>query len=114
MIKTKNKQQKLIKHNSYKKYWNKLIELLKLSKHSYYQKYFEDNRNNSKKTWEGIHEIISSRKIKKDGSVSAINTDGTTITDPTEMAESLNNFFTSIETNLQKQIPLLGKGLQIF
>ena len=31
MIKAKNKQQKLIKHESYKKYSNKIIELLRQS-----------------------------------------------------------------------------------
>ena len=69
----------------------------------------------SKKIWEGIHEIISSRKTKKNGSVSAIITDSTTINEPTEMTESFTNFFTSSTgTNLQKKIPPLGKGLQIF
>ena len=32
MVKAKNKQQKLIKHESYKKYSNKTIELLRQSK----------------------------------------------------------------------------------
>ena len=49
MIKTKNKQQKLSKHNSYKKYMNKITELLRISKQTYYQKYFEENKNNFKK-----------------------------------------------------------------
>ena len=50
MIKTKNKQQKLSKHNSYKKYINKTTaELLRISKQTYYQKHFEENKNNFKK-----------------------------------------------------------------
>ena len=49
MIKTKNKQQKLSKHNSYKKYINKITELLRISKQTYYQKHFEENKNNFKK-----------------------------------------------------------------
>ena len=48
MIKTKSKQQKLSKHNSYKKYRNKITELLRISKQTYYQKYFEENKKNSK------------------------------------------------------------------
>ena len=60
MIKTKSKQQKLSKHNSYKKYRNKITELLKISRQTYYQKYFEKNKKNSKRIWQGIHEIISS------------------------------------------------------
>ena len=41
MIKAKNKQQKLIKYESYKKYRNKIIELIRQSKQTYYQRYFE-------------------------------------------------------------------------
>ena len=48
IIKAKNKQQKLIKHESYKKYRNKKIELIKQSKQTYYQSYFEQNKKDSK------------------------------------------------------------------
>ena len=60
MIKAKNKQQKLIKPESYKKYRNKIIELIRQSKQTYYQHNFEQNKKHSKTTWQGIHEIISS------------------------------------------------------
>ena len=43
----------------------------------------------------------SSRKTKKNVSVSAITTDGTTITDQTKLEKILNNFFTSVVANLQ-------------
>ena len=39
------------------------------------------NKTNLKKIWEGVNEIISSRKIEKDGSISAIIAVGITITD---------------------------------
>ena len=44
MIKAKNKQQKLIKHESHKKYRNKIIELTRQSKQTYHQRYFEQNK----------------------------------------------------------------------
>ena len=105
MIKIKSKQQKLSRHNSYKKYRNKITELLRISKQTYYQNYFEKNKKNSKRIWQGIHDIISSQKSKNDSSISTIVVHGSTITAPTEMAESFNNFFTSIGKNLQKKIP---------
>ena len=105
MIKAKNKQHKLIKHESYKKYRNKIIELIRQSKENYYQRYFDQNKKNSKTIWQGIHEIISSRKNKNGGNVSAIISDDNTITNPVEIAQNFNNFFTSIGTNLQKKIP---------
>ena len=52
-----------------------------------------------------MHEIKSSRKSKKDSSISTIIVDGNSITAPTEMAENFNNFFTSIGKNLQEKIP---------
>ena len=105
MIKAKNKQQKLIKHESYKKYRNKIIELIRQSKQTYYQRYFEQNKKDSKTIWQGIDEIISSGKNKNGSHVSAIISDDNTITDPIEIAQHLHNFFTSICTNLQKKIP---------
>ena len=75
------------------------------SKQTYYQRYFEQNKKDSKTIWQGIHEIISSRKNKNNSNVSAIISDDNTITDPIEIAQNFNNFFTSIVTNLQKKIP---------
>ena len=103
MIKKKSKQQKLSKHISYKKYRNKITELLSISKQTYYQKYFEKSKKDSKRIWQGIHEIIASRKSKKDTSISTIIVYGNTIISPTEMVENFNNFFTSIGKNLQKK-----------
>ena len=54
------------------------------------------------------------KKGKKDSSISTIIVDGNTITDPNEMAESFNNFLTSIGKNLKKRRSLLlRKHLQI-
>ena len=44
MIKAKNRPQKLIKHESHKKYWNKIIELIRQSEQNNYQHYFEQNK----------------------------------------------------------------------
>ena len=66
IIKAKNKQQKLIKNESYKKYRNKTIELIRQSKQTYYQHHFDQNKQDSKTIWQGINEI-SSRKNKKGG-----------------------------------------------
>ena len=53
-------------------------------------------------------------KAKKDSIISTIIVDGNTITDPNEMAESFNNFLTSIGKNLKKRRSLLlRKHLQI-
>ena len=66
---------------------------------------------NCKIIWQGMHEIISSRKSKKDSSILTIVVDGDTITAPTEMAESFNTFLSSKGKNLQKKIPSTKKNL---
>ena len=43
----------------YKLYKNKLLSLTRLSKKLYYHTYFEENLNNTKKTWEGINQLIN-------------------------------------------------------
>ena len=48
MIEAKNKQQKLMKHESYKKYRNQIIKLLRQSKQFCYQYHFEQNKKDSK------------------------------------------------------------------
>ena len=46
----------------YKYYGNKISLLTYLSKKAYYTKYFEDNLFNTKKTWEGINNLINCKK----------------------------------------------------
>ena len=65
MIKAKNEQQKLVKHESYKNNRSKIIELIRQSKQTYYQHHFEQNKKKSKTIWQGIHEILSSTKKTK-------------------------------------------------
>ena len=100
----------MIKHESYKKYRNEIIELIRQSKKTYYQPYFEQNKKDSKTIWQDIYDIISSTKNKNGGNVSAIISDDNTITNPVEIAQNFNNFFTSIGTNLQKKIPPTKKN----
>ena len=50
--------------NKFKLYRNKLDKILKASKSMHYQKYFETNRLNLRKTWDGIREVINIRKKK--------------------------------------------------
>ena len=48
----------------YKYYRNKItiLTLTGMSKKAYYTKYFEDNLSNTKKTWEGINNLINRKR----------------------------------------------------
>ena len=80
-------------HNDYKSYRNMISTLLKQSKKNYY-KYFKDNINNMKNTWEGIRSIISLQKTTND-SLKRISLEGHTVTDPQTIANTFNSFFCS-------------------
>ena len=69
--------------------------LLKQSKKNYYDKYFKDNINNMKNTWEWISSIISLQR--------------TTVTDPQTIANNFNSFFCSVAAEVQSEVPFSYK-----
>ena len=106
MIKAKNDKIKKRKHEIYKTYRNKIVDVLRVNRKRHYQKYLEENKKSSRAVWQGIHDIVYSKKSKKSNIPSSILIDGKTITNPKDMAESFINFFTSIGAKLQSNIPL--------
>ena len=102
MTKTKNMQLRQIKEKSFKKYRNKIVDLIEINTKSHYQKFFEENKRNSKAIWQGIHNIIYSKKGNKINTLSSLLIEGNTITDHQNISEHLSNIFTSIGQDLQK------------
>ena len=49
----------------YKVYLDKINHLIRKSKNNNYKKYFIEFKQNSKKIWNGINELISQKKLKK-------------------------------------------------
>ena len=80
-IKEKKSRKKIQKRETYRKYRNKIVDLLKVSKQTHYQKYFEDNKKSCKALWDGIHQIIYSKKKKDNISPSSLLVNGHTVTD---------------------------------
>ena len=62
---TKNATTKQQLHNHFKYYWNNLTKITKASKALHYKEFFEDNKGNLWKTWEGSREIINISKKKE-------------------------------------------------
>ena len=102
MIKQKDAILKSQKQMLYKRYHNKIADLLKITKEAY-KNYFQENRKNSQALWSGINEIIYSKKSSKTIPPSSISVEGKTISDPQNIAENFNTLFTSIGKNIQKK-----------
>ena len=88
----------------YNLFRNRVNNELKKSKKNHYVKFFEDNNNNIKKTWEGIRSIININKSKLP-SVSQIKVKDKIISNPKKVADTLNNFFVNVGPNTENNIP---------
>ena len=72
---------------------------------NYYNYYFKTNRDNIKNTWKDIKSILNTNNNPRNIPKILVSND-TTSTDPIQIANTLNNFFTSIaaKRNKSKQI----------
>ena len=88
------------KYQYYKKMLKKLIYQ---SKKKYYSNYFQKNKSNMRKIWQGINEIL-----KNKGRVSMneifLNSNGTLTTDQQKVANIFNKYFVNAADNLLKDI----------
>lgn len=103
-IKSKDNTLKSNLHTQYKIYRNSIVNLIRKSKQNYFTKYFQKNSKNSKKIWQGINEYLYRNKTKENNNIS-LNINGSTVTEPIEVANTFNNFFTSIADSIRDKIP---------
>ena len=87
MIKEKNVLTKVLKHESFKKYRNQIINLFTVSKQTHYNKYFEENKNSCRAIWIGVNEVICPTSLIDEGK---------TITSSKNIAEHFNPICTGL------------------
>ena len=86
MIKEKN----VLKDESFKKYRNQILYLLK-SKQIHYDNFSEENKKNCKAIWTGgINEVICQKNKKKLNSPTSLIDEGKIITNSKNIAEHFN------------------------
>jgi hypothetical protein len=76
--------------------------LLRQHKQKYYADNLQLNIKNSKRTWQSLKEAAN--LTKTNSSIEKIDKNGTIITDPTEIADELFDFFTSIGVKISESI----------
>ena len=101
-VKCKNADRKHQLLLEYKLNKNVITSMTRQSKKEYYQRYFTNNKKNLQKIWKGIKEIINIKSKNFDHPNSLLDGDRI-ITDPTDMANKFNNFFTSIADDILKK-----------
>ena len=107
-----NKKDPILKeecHTNYKKYRNLLSTLMKKSKQAYYDRYFEKNWKNIKNTWKKIKSLISLKTAPSSIPTVLSLDNGDTITNPYDIANAFNNYFSSIAETTKKRIKYTHK-----
>ena len=92
----------------FKQYRNKLNHLLRITKKRYYKTKFE-----ARQTWALINEVINK---KKSASIlpDAFIHNNEEITDPVEIANKFNEYFTNVGPNLASKIPTVNTSFKAF
>ena len=86
-----------------------LTTILKQRKTNYYNHYFKSNWNSIKNTWKGIKSITTIKEFLLRFSV-----DGATISNPMEMSDISNNYFSSIANKTKHNISFSHKFFSDF
>jgi hypothetical protein len=91
-----------IKRKHYLHFKNKLSHILKIAERNNYQQALNASKDNMRKSWIIIKEIINKNK-KKSQKLPNISINGHLTEDPQLIANSFNNFFTNIGNTLDKK-----------
>ena len=100
-IKTKNKLYRRYKNTrnpehelQYKQYRNKLNKLLFEAEKDHYEKLLNENRNNLRKSWRILKDVINKKKVTS--SCSKFVVSGKTTTDKIKIANGFNQYFVNL------------------
>ena len=91
-------------HEEFKVLRNSVTNRLRESKENYYRKYFEDNKLNLRKIWNGIKEIINLKKSNK-SQPRCIKINEIYITDQNKIAKNFNKHFATIAEKIDGKTP---------
>ena len=80
-----------------------------MAKQQYWSTYFENNKNNLKRTWKGINikNVVSSNSIH-------LKINNSNIEDSKEIINSFNNFFANVGPATEKNIPKAVRSLTYY
>ena len=87
------------KYDRLKKFCNKHVDK---AKNKHFKKFFEQNKENSKKQWQMINSLLN-RKKSKPTSIKLTDEDGS-ISTPAAVAEKFNDYFSNIAPKIKSEI----------
>ena len=112
-IKTKNSNLREEFHNKYKEMRNKIRDITRKSQREYLQDYFAKNIKNIKNTWKGIKSVIKINTSNR-SQPSSLLVNNKLISEPKQVAETFNEYFSTIAEKLQGKIKHTPKNFSSF
>ena len=119
LLKSINKKNKLYKYHlqsptseklqKFKTYKNKLNMLIRKSKRMFFFKKFEKSKNDMKKTWNAINDIIGKGK-RQSSQCKFKDESGNIFTNPQDISNQFNDFFVNVGPELASNIQNTGKN----
>ena len=104
----KDKAIKADLNNKFKNYRNYLNKITRLTKDNHYKNFFEENKKNMLKTWNGIKQVINTDK-KSTRKINCIIGENLYIHDAKQMTKMFNNHFSQVGQKLEKRIRPISK-----
>ena len=98
-------------YNQHKFFRNKLVDLIRQSKSNHYINFFDENLKNSKKIWNEINELISTKKMSNFANIS-LDVGGELTSNQEIIAESFNKYFTQIAVKIKSKLPPTNKSFR--
>ena len=87
----------------FKQLRNRVNREISKTKNIYYTQYFDEYKNNTKKIWEGIREIMNLKNVSL--KTSQLHIDGKIIDDDKDIATSFNTLFSKVGPITEENIP---------
>ena len=93
----------IVSFDHYNSFKNNFTTTLHHARYNYFQRKFTECSNNSRDTWIPLNSLIRYKNTSKDV---ILNQGGSTVSDPSAIAEVFNNYFSNVASNLDRNIPL--------
>ena len=104
-------KQNMVEESVYRNFRNSVNNKLKQSKKLYYQRAFHGVKSDVKKTWKILNRVLKPTNSRTKSEIKKIVVDNVTYTEPEEIANLFNDFFSTIGENLNNSMPQTNSSI---
>ena len=94
---------------NYRNYGNKLRTMIRKAEINYYRKIFDQKENNIKNLWKHLGSFLNSSRKNTKVRIDKLLVNGKELTNTKDIADSLNNYFINIGTQLATKVKASDK-----